>query len=480
MVKNNKFFVGTVKQKKLSNGGSTMRLTITGTSRSGKSTALHRLIAIAQQGTWAHILLADGKNVELHRYATPSLPVYGDHDPAAFAAALTATADRLTARYQQLSAQGLTAALPTDPRELIVIDEVQEFTRHPKYGKHVRAALIRIFEKSGALGDLVILTTQRAANAIPPSARTNANVELRMLGAGFYQLIAQGHPPRQGRVDPDAPLAAITTLTPRDLPLALSTPPRPRPPTPIVRYEGKPGSGRTYALQHHPNGTTSRHIYLDLQQHTHKSLLLACLQSCGASPPAGAPISELVEAAALALQTEPTLLLLDNVDAASTRARKSLQRLLDAAAAGAIALPPPAVADPEHDPLAELRQRAARVELQPLAPSQAAALIHQVAPAIDAASAAAIMARAAGNPKAITAYAERIAAHGDEERHALEAVQLPACWLLLFVLLAAFVGIVYVQRHLVDNEIVSAIVTGIIAMTLWLLRPRFMRLTRPK
>jgi hypothetical protein len=301
-----------------------------------------------------------------------------------------------------------------------------------------------------------------------------------MLGAGYFQFIATGYPPRQGRVAPSAPLTAVTTLTPRDLPLALSAPARSHVPTPITRYEGTPGAGRTYALQHHPNGTTSRHIYLDLQQHTHKSLLLACIHACGASPPDGAPISELSDAAALAIQSEPTLLLLDNLDAASTRAHASLQRLLDAASAAAIALPPARSDDPARDPFAGLCQKAARVALQPLAPPQAAALIRQVAPTIDDASAATIIQRAAGNPKAISAYAERIVAHGDDERHALESVQRPARWLLLLVLLAAFVGIVYVQRHLVENEFISALVTGLIAMTLWLLRPRFMKLTRPQ
>src|SRR4051794_6870586 len=119
-----------------------MRLLITGTSRSGKSTTLHRLIATAQSGAWAQRLLADGKSVELLGYATDSLHVYGEDEPEPLAAVLPAAADRLPPRYQALHERGLRAALPADPRELLIIDEVQEFTRHPTHGKHVRAALI--------------------------------------------------------------------------------------------------------------------------------------------------------------------------------------------------------------------------------------------------------------------------------------------------------------------------------------------------
>src|SRR5262249_30760755 len=162
---------------------------------------------------------------------------------------------------------------------------------------------------SGALGDLVIVATQRATNAIPPSARHNANAELRMLGAGFFQLVAAGHPTRQGRVDPTAPLLSADHLTPAGLLAVLSAQPVACPPTLTTRYEGDPGSGRTYALDHHPQPEGARRIYLDCRIHTHKSLLIDCLHKCGATPPDDATIADLAEAAALALQAAPTLLL---------------------------------------------------------------------------------------------------------------------------------------------------------------------------
>jgi hypothetical protein len=454
-----------------------MRILLLGRSRSGKSTTLHRLIRTAQQTAWQTTLLADGKSVELRRYASDTRRVYGEDDVAAFAAALTAAADRLTPRYQALAQRGLSAALPSDPRELIIIDEVQEFTRHPQHGKHIRAALTRIFEKSGALGDLVIVATQRAPGAVPPSARVNASAELRMLGAGYFQLVAEGCPTRQGRVDSLAALAPPTALTPADLPLALSAHAVPRRATPITRYEGAAGSGRTYALDHHSADPALRRVSLDLKAHSHRSLLISCLRSCGAIPPDGVPIAELAEAAALALQAQPTLLLLDNLDAASAKVLASLDRLLDAASAAAIAMTPARSADASKDPLAFLRRRAALIPILPLDQGRASALLNQVAPLLDPASKATILRRANGNPQALVAYAERVAAHGDEERHQIEPFTLPSRWLNIALMFGVLVGIILIQRQ-ISNDIAGAVLSGVVVMTMWFLRPRFREVTK--
>jgi hypothetical protein len=454
-----------------------MRLIVTGKSQSGKSTALHRLVRTALQRSWASILLADGKSVELLRYASSTVRVYGEDEVAAFAQALTTAADRLTTRYQALRARGLTAALPDDPRELIIVDEIQEFTRHPKHGKDVKAALVRIFEKSAALGDLVIIASQRATNAIPPSARHNANAELRMLGAGYFQLVADGFSTRQGRTDPLAPLACAAKLAPADLPDVLSAQAVKREPTPITRYEGEPGSGRTYALEHHPADAQLQRVFLDVKAHTHRSLLVASLQACGATPPNGAPIAELAEAAALALQARPTLLLLDNVETASLKTVASLHKLLDAAAVAAVGLTPAATPNHNRDVLASIRRRATLVPLQPLERERATQLVRQVAPAIDPASEQAIVRRANGNPQAIVAYAERVAAHGDEERHQIEPFKLPSKWLNVLLMFAVLVGIIMIQRH-ISNDIAGAVLSGLVVMLMWFLRPRFREVTR--
>lgn len=453
------------------------RLLIVGKSQSGKSTALHRLVRAALPGRWAALLLADGKGVELLRYATSSRPVYGPAEAEAFAAALESAAERLGRRYAALTARGLTAALPGNARELIIVDEIQVFSRHPKAGRRVREALTRIFEQSAALGDLVIVTSQRATNAIPPSAQINASAELRMLGVGYFQLVADGHPTRQGRVDPAAPTVGAEALTEADLPLALGVRPVEKTPTPIIRYEGQSGSGRSYALEHHQGDPASRRVFLDCKAHTHRSLLLASLQECGATPPQGAPIAELAEAAALALGARPTLLLLDNCEHASAKTLDSLHRLLDAAGAAAIAMTPAISADLTKDRLATLRRRAQLVTLQPLDQGRAAALLEATAPTIDQAGKATIIQRAQGHPQTIVAYAERVAAHGDDERHALESFKRPAMWLNVVFMFAILVVVIMVQRQ-ISNDLAGAVLSGVIIMTMWFLRPRFREVTR--
>jgi hypothetical protein len=454
-----------------------MRLIITGKSRSGKSTALHRIIRTALQATWATILIADGKSVELTRYATVDLRVYGEADAEAFAAALAANAARLTLRYQALVARGFTAAIPGDPRELIIIDEVQAFSRNPKVGKAIRDTLTDIFERSAALGDVVIVASQRATGAVPPSVRVNANVQLRLLGSGYFQFVADDHPTRQGRVDLLAPLACSSLLTPEGLPLALSAQTVTKALTPITRYEGALGSGRTFALAHHLSDPAYRRVYLDIKSYSHRALLVHCLRSCGATPPEAAPIAELAEAAALALQARPTLLLLDNCEHATVKMVTSLHTLLDTATVAAIAMTPPATADHTKDPLAALRRRATLIPIQPLDGQRAAALLEQVAPNIDQASKVAILQQAQGHPQTIMAYAERVATHGDEERHALDPVKPPARWLNVLLMFSVLVVIIMIQRQ-IANDLAGAVLSGVVVMTMWFLRPRFREVTK--
>lgn len=193
-----------------------------------------------------------------------------------------------------------------------------------------------------------------------------------------------------------------------------------------------------------------------------------------------ANIATLAEAAALALQAAPILLLLDNCEYASPKTLGSIQLLLDAAAEAAVAMTPPRSDDHTRDPLARLRRRAARVELQPLSRETASALIRQIAPTIDPASEQTIIQRSAGHAQTVAAYAERVEAHGDDERHSLESYRTPRRWLVVLIMLVAFIAIIYAQRDRVENDLVAAIGTGIIAVTLWLLRPRFMKLIGPK
>jgi hypothetical protein len=218
-------------------------------------------------------------------------------------------------------------------------------------------------------------------------------------------------------------------------------------------------------------------VYLDIKAHTHRSLLVTCLQSCGATPPDGATITELAEAAALALQSQPTLLLLDNVEAASAKTIASLHKLLDTAVAAAVSMTPAAGTEHNRDLLASIRRRASIVTLQPLDAQRAAALVRRVAPQIDLASERAILRRAQGHPQALVAYAERVAAHGDEERHQIEPFKLPSKWLNVVLMFVALVVIILVQRH-ISNDIAGAVLSGVVVMTMWFLRPRFREVTK--
>lgn len=83
-----------------------------------------------------------------------------------------------------------------------------------------------------------------------------------MLGVGYFQLVADGHPTRQGRVDPSAPTANVEALSEADLPLALGVRPVEKTQTPIIRYEGQSGSERSYALEQHQGDPASRLVWI--------------------------------------------------------------------------------------------------------------------------------------------------------------------------------------------------------------------------
>jgi hypothetical protein len=122
-----------------------MRLLVTGKTRSGKSTALHRILSHALRLPWAGVLLLDGKGSELSAYSKVSCTgEAGANVSAGFACAnttylgpdqvdrwateLEALADKLPARYADLTARGLRQAEPSDPRYLVLADEVQRGT----------------------------------------------------------------------------------------------------------------------------------------------------------------------------------------------------------------------------------------------------------------------------------------------------------------------------------------------------------------
>jgi len=352
-----------------------MRLLVTGKTRSGKSTALHRILSHALRQKWAGVLLLDGKGSELSAYA--GVPRTGEAGANASAAGavtylgpdqvdqwadeLQALADKLPGRYADLTTRGLRQAELADPRYLVVADEIQRGTRDREYGRAIKSALQLIAEQSAALGDVLILAAQRPEHSIPPNVRFNCNVHLSMLGQGYFHLQADGFPTRSGRVaylTPDQSLEAIN----RSLPLPLGEPvlseveggrgegdlrdPANLPqilgskavqPGRMVAtlYLGTPGSGKTHALHAHPNGHL-RHIYVDAGQ-PHRQVLLDVIERAGASAPSRASIPDLTEIASLAVAAEPTLLLVDNLDQASNKMPPSITRLMTAATESALA-----------------------------------------------------------------------------------------------------------------------------------------------
>lgn len=360
-----------------------MRLAIVGKTRSGKSTALHRLLSHALRHTWAGVLLLDGKGSELTFYADqPGVRYFSPEQIGGWAASLNGHAEGMAERYAAMIARGLRSAPLTDPRYLIIIDEVQKGTRHSKLGKDIKADLTLITEQSAALNDVVIVATQREINAVPPSARHNIDVWLRMLGKGYYYLQPDGQPTQSGRTGDLSPEAALAMIGSGEAPLPLEiihlrailgTQEVEQTRAPATLYVGMPGSGKTWHLEnHHARQRVARRIYVDLSQ-PQRQALVQLVEAAGAAVPTRVTIPQLAEISALALQAAPTLLLLDNVDRATEKAIKTIEPLIDAVTECALATKTPQT-PAEQRKVAPLVARVARHEIKPLGRAEALAL----------------------------------------------------------------------------------------------------------
>jgi hypothetical protein len=396
-----------------------MRLLVTGKTRSGKSTALHRILSHALRLPWAGVLLLDGKGSELSAYKSVSGATYlGPDQVGCWAEGLEALASALPARYADLTARGLRQAPPADPRYLVVADEVQRGTRDRDYGRDIKSALQLIAEQSAAMGDVLILAAQRPEHSIPPNVRFNCNVHLRMLGQGYFHLQADGFPTRSGRVaylTPDEALATVRagsvsapSLDAQGLPEILGSRAVQSGRMVATLYLGQPGSGKTHALHAHPNGHL-RHIYIDAGQ-PHRQVLLDVIERAGASAPARASIPDLAGIASLAVAAEPTLLLVDNLDQATARMPSTITRLMTAAAESALAANAPRTPGDQRklEPLIP-HCRVARVD--PLGREQARALAAANLPS-DLADREAVVQRVVdvggGHPATIVALSRRV------------------------------------------------------------------------
>lgn len=167
------------------------RILVTGPSRSGKSTVLHHLLSRAlPDPSFDEIILLDGKGSELEVYAqVPGAIYHGPENIEEWIPLLRDVADDMPVRYAALGSKRLAdeGAL----RKLIVIDEVQRATRS-KYGRELTKALLLIAEQSGALRDVLILTTQRAKHrTLSKDIAYNASLIVQMLNAtrpGYFEV----------------------------------------------------------------------------------------------------------------------------------------------------------------------------------------------------------------------------------------------------------------------------------------------------
>lgn len=364
-----------------------MRLAITGKTRSGKSTAMHCLLSHALRHVWAGVLLLDGKGSELRHYASVEGVRYlGPGDMETWAAALTAHANAMAGRYIGLVDRGLREAEEDDLRYLIVIDEVQKATRDKECGKEIKEALTLITEQSAALGDIVVMSTQREVNAIPPSTRANINCWLTMLGFGYFYLKPDGQNRTSGRTTLITPEEALETIasdkqpasfTIENIPAILGTQPVVPGRAPVTLYLGESGSGKTWHLAHHPRKHV-RTITVDLAL-SHKPALETLIEAAGAVVPPRCRIPDMVEIAALALQAESTLLLLDNMDQASAKMIPTVERLIQAAGEVAVSARTPRT-DSDHRKINPIIPRAKVHEIKALDKDTATDLVREHLP----------------------------------------------------------------------------------------------------
>jgi len=196
--------------------GEGARILVVGPTRSGKSTVLHWLLRRGlKDRSFNEIVLMDGKGPELQMYARVSgVTYFGPENLDAWPGVLREISDELPVRYAALGGERI--APEGVPRKLIVIDEVQRGTRG-EWGKEITQALLLISEQSGALRDVVVLTTQRAKHrTLSKDITYNASLIVGMVGAttpgryGVRTSIEQSRPIAvgQSKMADDADVAA--------------------------------------------------------------------------------------------------------------------------------------------------------------------------------------------------------------------------------------------------------------------------------
>jgi hypothetical protein len=171
---------------------------------------------------------------------------------------------------------------------------------------------------------------------------------------------------------------------------------------------------------------------------------------------------DLAEIAALAVQAEPTLLLLDNVHAATPKSLVSLERLLTAAAEVALAANKPSTAS-ERQKLESLYPRCELRQITPLDRAASRALLWQT---LDrekvkrpGAVEAKILNEAYGNPGVVVKLARRIQ-QGDERE--LRRIYTPVKRVDVgWVVIVLVIAVLMVSRRVVDSYTALFVVTAL-------------------
>lgn len=463
-----------------------------GKTRSGKSTALYRLISQLVPLHWSKILILDGKRNALSFTATdPRVTYLNNEQIDRWAAELDLMADQLTGRYAQLDAGA--KPLPT----LIIADEIQVGTRHAIHKKTIKESLILLAEQSAALGDCMILSSHRQQSSIPPGVTVNCNISMNMLGYGYFHFAADGERGNVGRValttiqDATAQLKASpthtiltssATLTPTHLHNMLGSQlPQPTDGR-LTLYTGETGSGLTHALQaHKPNQKQlpigSRSVYIDLAAHSHKTAVESILTQCGGIVPSRTNIGDLTDMAAIALSAEPTLLTIDNAHTASCRTHASIAEIYPYATETAVSYATP-IPLPKQTTFNAYLSRSRHIELKKLTKTAVHTLANQhLDPAITNGSRLAALAyiqrQAHGHPKTAVMLAQNIEQGTLKELQKIETETKPGISLLWLVIVFA-VALLMAQHALVD----SYTVTIILFAGYLILRPFVSRMVR--
>lgn len=415
--------------------------------------------------------MLDGKGSELCFYeGLPGVIYWGPKDTEEWANELAMITEGYSARFAELAAEGVREAPYEKPRYLVIIDEVQRGVRDESVGpikKAITLALQIMSEQSGALGDCMLLSSQREEGNIPKAVRHNFNADLQMLGRGYFVFNGEGLPSIRGRTEELSPQDVMAGLQDADpIPLALerfadvlgADPVEPGKAKAIL-YVGEPGSGLTYHLENHPRRKWRRVIYVDFSI-GHKAALEQLIEKCYALVPSSAKTHELDTLAAQALSSEATLLLIDNLSRATPKAKRSIEKLILWSGEAVLSANPPR-SQKEMESMAAFFERCHVEEIRPLSAAESESLANEwLSKGVTNREAMIkhIVEKAGGNPRRLARLCDRVQRGGLEELRGVRNTpgQKQYINLSIFLVVPIFL-IAYSLRGSVDNWLLGII-----------------------